>query len=390
MTSIVAFSPATAASPEIPADAPLVWLLMGHKAGDNAQVLALAEALDWPFEIKQFVYRRWEALPNLTLGATMAGIRVEGSSHLQPPWPALVISAGRRNEPIARWIRKRASAEGRRVRLVHLGRPWSPLHCFDLIVTTPQYRLPDRENILQNQAPLHRVTPRRLQESTTEWAPRFAHLPRPWITVLIGGGITPHVFDHETAARLAAGASALAGPSGGSVLVSTSPRTPAPTIDTLCAGLTVPSYIFRWSKEAAENPFYGMLAVADALIVTGDSMSMLAEACATGRPVHLFDLGTGAQSMRSTAAASAPSPVGPRNVAVRIETALLRLVKRLTPRRLSRDISAIHRHFVDAGAAVWLGDPFPARSSLPDFDGLASAVARVRALFAHRDFEGVD
>ena len=37
--------------------APIVWVLTGNKAGDSTQVLALAEALGWPFEIKQFVYR---------------------------------------------------------------------------------------------------------------------------------------------------------------------------------------------------------------------------------------------------------------------------------------------------------------------------------------------
>ena len=29
---------------------PLLWLLLGHKAGDNNQVLALADALGWPRE----------------------------------------------------------------------------------------------------------------------------------------------------------------------------------------------------------------------------------------------------------------------------------------------------------------------------------------------------
>jgi len=360
---------------------PLVWILMGHKAGDNAQVLALAEALGWPYDVKRFTYRRYEVIPNLTLRTTLAGIVAADSSSLQPPWPDLVLSAGRRNEPIARWIKAQAAADGHRVRLVHLGRPWSRLQHFDLIVTTPQYRLPQRPNILQNRAPLHRVTARRLREEAGLWAPRFAHLPRPWIAVLIGGGVAPYVFDHGTAERLARGASALAAADGGSVLISTSPRTPALTVPTLCAQLSVPSYVFRWTREQSENPFYGMLALADEIIVTGDSMSMLTEACATGKPVHIFDLGEGKHTMRPPVPISNPLPQHRRSVTVRLQTLAHRLIKRLTPRRLSREIGVIHAYFVGAGAAVWLGEPFPTGGASADVDGVARAVGHVRALF---------
>ncbi len=107
--------------------APVVWVLMGQKAGDNSQVLALAEGIGWPFEIKQFVHQPYELVTNLALGTTLAGVVKGKSSPLEAPWPDLVLSAGRRNEPIARWIRERAAADGHPVRLVHVGRPWSGL-----------------------------------------------------------------------------------------------------------------------------------------------------------------------------------------------------------------------------------------------------------------------
>ncbi|MBK8174539.1 MAG: mitochondrial fission ELM1 family protein [Rhodospirillales bacterium] len=363
-----------------------MWILVGHKADDNAQVLALAEALGWPYDVKRFAYRRYEVIPNLALRTTLAGIVAAESSSLQPPWPDLVVSAGRRNEPIARWIKAQAAADGHRVRLVHLGRPWSRLHHFDLIVTTPQYRLPDRPNILQNPAPLHRVTARRLREEAKLWAPRFAHLPRPWIAVLVGGGVAPYIFDHGTVERLAHGASALAAAEGGSVLISTSPRSPALTVPTLCEQLTAPSYVFRWTREQSENPFYGMLALVDEIIVTGDSMSRLTEACATGKLVHIFDLGEDKHSMRRTFRTSNLLSQHGRSVTRRLQSLAHRLIKRLTPRRLSREIGVIHSYFVDAGAAVWLGEPFPTSADSADLNGVARAVEHVRALFRPRTF----
>ena len=41
---------------------------------------------------------------------------------------------------------------------------------------------------------------------------------------------------------------------------------------------------------SGENPYFAYLAVADALIVTADSVSMVSEAAATGKPVHIVDL----------------------------------------------------------------------------------------------------
>jgi uncharacterized protein len=355
---------------------------MGHKAGDNAQVSALADALGWPYEIKRFQYNRFEVVPNFLLGVTLRGIAAGRSSDLQPPWPDLVIGAGRRNEPIARWIRRAASADGHHVRLVHLGRPWSRLSNFDLIVTTPQYRLPERPNVLLIAAPLHGVTKQRLAEAAAQWRERFAHLPRPRVAVLVGGSVAPFEYDDRAAERLARQASSLAITGGGSLLISTSPRTPPATIDTLCAHLTVPFYVFRWRKEATENPFHAMLATADSIIVTGDSMSMLAEACATGRRVYIFDLGEGDTSMRPRARESAPRPAGNHKApGPRAKALVLRVVKRLTPARLSRDIRVIHAYFVDSGAAVWLGDEFPGGAPRPLADGIAQVVDRVRAMF---------
>ena len=200
--------------------------MMGHKAGDNSQILALAEGLGWPFEIKHLVYRPTELLTNLLAPLTLLGIVRQKSSPLAPPWPDLIISAGRRNEPPCRWIQARAD---KRVRLVHVGRPWALIENFDLVVTTPQYRLPRRPNVLHNTTPLQRVAHDRLREAAARWAPRLAHLPRPYTAVMIGGNAGPYVLDREAATLLGRAASAFARRRGGSLLVSTSARTPKET-----------------------------------------------------------------------------------------------------------------------------------------------------------------
>jgi mitochondrial fission protein ELM1 len=361
---------------------PSVWLLMGHKAGDNSQVLALAEGLRWPFEIKRFVYQPYELVTNLLLGTTLSGVIKGKSSPLGAPWPDLVLSAGRRNEPVARWIK--ATAGDHPVRIVHVGRPWTMLDRFDLIVTTPQYRLPALANVIENRTPLHRVTESRLLADSESWAPRLAQLPRPYVAVVMGGSSGPYTFDHPAATRLAVQASALAKDLGGSLLVTTSARTPAPMVDTFARNLTRPAHIFRWSKDATENPYFAFLGLAQSIIVTGDSMSMLTEACATRKPVHIFDLGEGRHAMREDGNGATVDPgaaQGRRFEPGHFKAWSYRQMMRIGPQRLSRDIRIIHRELICSGRAVWLGDPFPANGPLPPIDSVDRAVERVRDLF---------
>jgi len=355
--------------------APRTWLLMGHRTGDNAQVLALGESLGWPFEIKRFAYVRYEKFVNLPVLSTLAGVVKERSSPLLPPWPDLVITAGRRNEPIARWIRKQSRAHAR---LVHLGRPWAAIERWDLVVTTPQYRLPDRPNVLHNATPLHRVTAKRLADEAAAWEPRMPALPRPRIAVLAGGPSGPYPFNASSGARLGHESSALAGTRGGSLLVTTSARTPAATADALFEAISVPAYRYRWTPDTASNPYYGMLGLADEIVVTADSISMITEACATGKRVHLYDTGLGRYGMRE-ALFPPPEPFWRRFDRPHLKAFVYRQTMRIGPQRLTRDIRIIQHDLLARGRVSWLGQELAGGEATP-LEDVSRAVARVRLL----------
>lgn len=343
---------------------PRVWLLTGHKAGDNSQVTALAEALGWPYEVKRFYYRAWELVTNRLLGATLAGIDLDRSSPLAPPWPELVITAGRRNEPVARWIRRQSPA----TRLVHIGRPWSPLSVFDLIVTTPQYFLPERKNILHNHLPLHGVDNLRLEEAAQGWQGRLADLPHPWISVLIGGDSGPFVFTERKGRRLGQLVNELAQRAGGALLVSNSARTPASVYRAFLDEVTVPAYIHHWEPGQADNPYLAYLQLADELVVTGESMSMLTEASYTGKPLYIFDPGDPGAWWQY-----------PHNY--RFKPLSHQFAMHFASRRMHRDVGKIQQQLILDGRAAWLGEPFPETAGLTFPEDVYQAVARVRALF---------
>jgi len=368
---------------------PRVWLMMGHRAGDNSQVQALGEALGWPFEIKRLSYRKYELATNLLLGPTLAGVIQERSSPLEPPWPDLILSAGRRNEPACRWIQCEAAPQ--RVRLVHMGRPWAAIERFDLIVTTPQYRLPRRDNVLHNVTPLHRVTNKRLQSDAETWRERVAHLKPPYVAVVLGGNSGPYSFDERAGRRLAEQAGELARRLGGSLLITTSARTPTHAVDAMLEDLEAPHYLYRWSKNATENPYFAFLGLADCIVVTGDSVSMMAEGCATQKPVYLFDLGEGPNAMR-------PDPEGPKPPTLletffrgqlernHIKAFVYRQTMKFGPQRMTRDIRIVQQNLVNSGHATWLSDALKRTeltnlASPPPLQCVPDAVDRTRALF---------
>ena len=363
---------------------PIVWLLIGNRAGDNSQVLGLGEALGWPLIEKHFSHPYYEKIVNLPFGGHLLGIDAANSDPVEAPWPDLVISAGRKNEPIARYIRKKAD---KRVRLVHIGRPWAKVETWDLVVTTPQYRLPEDPNVLHNETPLHRVTRKRLDEAAAEWKDRVAELPRPLIAILAGGNSGPYPFDRDSGERLAKRADELAREFGGSLLVTTSARTLPETTEALFSNIKSPSILYEWKKGDADNPFFAFLGLADRVIVTADSVSMMTEACATGRPVYFYDTGEGRTSMKDNpwldGKAAAPGDETPGGLGFNrwhLKAHIYRLTMRLGPERLTRDIRIVQQLLIDTKRAVWLGDGHT-DSAPPPLHDVERAADRVQALF---------
>lgn len=339
--------------PAAGASAPRVWVLLGEGAGGNAQMCALADALGWPYETRQLSWNRLNHLPNPLIGAR--AVTLDGhADRLAPPWPDLVIAASRRSAPIARWIKHQS---GGRTRLVHLLHTQMPLHYFDLVVTLAQFRVPAAPNVLCNTLPLNVVSARERAAAAERWAPRLAHLPRPWTAVLVGGDSSSYRLDEGVAARLAARANTIAADQGGSLLVTTSKRTSTVAAQALADQLSAPHHLHRWSTDDPDNPYAAYLALADRFLVTGDSASLPAEAVATGRPVELFEW-------------------APRKSGVRWSGLARQVHDRLVYagwRKPRRDFSAFHEtlrraRLVDA-------DP-PA--AVPD--DMATTVARIRSL----------
>jgi uncharacterized protein len=268
------------------------WVVTDGKAGMESQCVGLAEALGVATTVKRVAMRApWRELsPFLRVGLAHA-FRADGDP-LEQPWPDILIATGRLSVPASLYVRAQSRRAGKRTLTVQIQNPViAPSH-FDLVVAPLHDRLRG-DNVISTIGALHRVTPGRLARDAAEFAPQAAHLARPYIGVLVGGPNAAYRFGPAEARRFGSKLTAIARELGASLLVTPSRRTGGENLAVLKNALgDAPAFV--WTGEGS-NPYYGILGLADILIVTSDSVNMISEACATGRPVYVYGLPGGSK-----------------------------------------------------------------------------------------------
>lgn len=328
--------------PPAPSPKPLTcWIVTDGKAGMENQCLGLAEALGIQPVIKRIKLRSpWRQLsPFLRFGLEYA-FSEEGDP-VAPPFPDLLIATGRHSVPASLYARRETMAGRANTLTVQLQNPVIDPSRFDLVVV-PRHDGLTGPNVMTTRGALHRVTTEMLQKEAAKFLPTVAHLPSPRIAVLIGGSnavyqLTPveMVPLVEQLRKLVSGGDRMnpnvlpplrgeleggslnnsnaenngTSPpptpparggglyrSFGSLMITPSRRTGEDNLAILQQGLKdSPAYI--WDGQGY-NPYYGMLGLADIILVTCDSVNMVSEACTTGKPVYVIDLAGGSDKFR--------------------------------------------------------------------------------------------
>jgi mitochondrial fission protein ELM1 len=245
-------------------------------------VIALAEALRLPFDVKALEYNSLRHLGPRLLGASLRSLTASSRRTIrrEPP-PDLTISAGHRSVAVVRALRRRSAG---RMRSIHVGFPRvSPGH-FDLVIATPQYAIGDHPNLLSTPYALTRAATAAPDPAD---AALLAALPAPRGLLIVGG---PSLYWKIDPGRLwhALGATVdEARRHGGSVVVTTSPRTPDRLKRDLARALDacdVPAMLVEPRKPPS---LPSLLDAAASIRVTADSVAMVSDAIWAGKPVAL-------------------------------------------------------------------------------------------------------
>jgi uncharacterized protein len=265
---------------------PVGWVLHDGKAGMASQAIGLAEATGFGFIEKRLTIRfPWTCLPPLLWPAPLDAPGGMGA-RLDPPWPDFVVACGRNAAMPALGIRR---ASGGRTVAAQIQNPGVGHGEFDLLVVPEHDRLRG-PRVVATQAAVHRVTAARLAAERARF-PALMALPRPILAVLIGGSNKAYRLTLRRVGEIAEAVAANLRAGGGSALVTPSRRTGARGLALLqrrLAGLSAAIW-----DGTGENPYFAYLTLADAILVTADSVSMISEAAATGKPVHILELDGG-------------------------------------------------------------------------------------------------
>jgi mitochondrial fission protein ELM1 len=252
------------------------WVVTEGLVGLKNQAIGLAQALGVPYILKEVKRPKgfWQLLS-------------PDRHDFTPPWPDLLISCGRRSVAASVDVRR---ASGNKTFTVHIQDPLINPKQFDVVIVPAHDKLKG-ENVFVTQGAIHHVSSEKLVSAAEHFRPLLASLPHPRISVLIGGKNRHQSFSDASAHDFAKKLLSAATSTGGGLAISFSRRTGARNEAILREDLKgASSYIW---DGAGENPYFGLLALADVIIVTSDSISMISEACSTGKPVYIYELPNG-------------------------------------------------------------------------------------------------
>jgi mitochondrial fission protein ELM1 len=245
-------------------------------AGLQAQALGLAEAAGFSPDMVSLRPRALYAKVPPSLWPEPLG-----ACNLKHPPRGLAFTVGGMGAAIGAALGRRGN------QVVQVQHPRMDLRKFDVVVVN-QHDEVKGPNLVVTRTALHRATPARLAAARAEWAPRFAHLPRPLVAVLVGGSNGRFRLEAAEGTALARSLTTLMGTDKAGVMITPSRRTAASVRNALQVALA-PRGAWIWDMQS-ENPYFGMLACADIIVATMDSISMISEAVATDRPVLLAEL----------------------------------------------------------------------------------------------------
>jgi mitochondrial fission protein ELM1 len=252
------------------------WIYTEPYAGLQAQALGLAEAAGFSPKIVELHPRPlYRVLP------PSLWVEPLGAVNIHNPPKGLMFTAGGSGAAVGTALRKRGN------QVVHIQHPRMPLKNFDLVVVN-QHDEVTGPNVVVTRTALHRASPARLAEAKALWAPRFAHLPRPLVAVLVGGSNGRYRLEAAEGTSLARSLISLMNYDKAGVMVTPSRRT-SPAVRVALQQVLTPRGAWVWDMHG-ENPYFGMLACADLIVATMDSISMVSEAVATSVPVLIAEL----------------------------------------------------------------------------------------------------
>lgn len=265
-----------------------VFGITDGSAGMMAQVNALADALGVKAEMRVIsLPSQLRFIPNIAfdyLPFLYSMLPVLRNPKILNP--DLVISCGRKAALVA--AAQRRGCNNGLCKFIHIQDPQMSAENFDLVVAMKHDKITGK-NVIKTRFALHNITSEKLEKAKEKFALFFAHYPKPHIAVLLGGSTNKYKFTRSHMLALIEKLKEKLAESKGSLLITPSRRTGAENIELLRLEFAKNSRVYIYDG-VSENPYMGLLACADEIIVSNDSVNMMTEAFATNKKVTIIPL----------------------------------------------------------------------------------------------------
>ncbi|TCS60859.1 ELM1/GtrOC1 family putative glycosyltransferase [Varunaivibrio sulfuroxidans] len=270
---------------------PIIWLLVDDDPEGEAMVMACGRALErlmgWRFEIKELRYTHSAALPDYIMQESFAVLTQSGRVNLVAPWPDIVIATGKRSVPVERRIK--VLSQGKAF-LVHIDFPGAfGAEDFDLIAVARHDAIPAAENTMTTGGVPHLVMEETLHEGRKARAEICEPLGAPRLAVLVGGDTPRRVFSPQMARDFAADVVRFAERNAAALMVHIGARMSEEAARAFRDTIAVWNGGSRLYAvgDGGDDPFFGYLAWADGVIVSGENAALCCRAAGGGMPVYI-------------------------------------------------------------------------------------------------------
>jgi mitochondrial fission protein ELM1 len=265
--------------PQVNEKKPVLWIVTEGLTGTENQCLAVAQALNIEPVVKRIDLRQPWNLLSPWLAFEMASTF---SPRLEGPWPDILIASGRKAIAASRYIKKQSSGK---TFTVQIQDPRISRTHFNL-VAVPAHDPARGDNVIVTDGAPNLMTPDKLAAAKENFAPLFSPLPFPRVAVLIGGNSKAHRMTPDIILNLCKQLNEL----NAGLMITASRRTGEDNLALLKQHIRPPHFLW---DGTGDNPYFGMLAWADHILVTEDSVSMVSDAGTTGKPVQIIALNGG-------------------------------------------------------------------------------------------------
>jgi len=251
-------------------------IALAEAAGFDPVALRVEARAPWRW-LPERLWRLWGDVPNR--------LSAENRRTLRGDWPDLVVACGRQSVPLAAHIHRKSDG---RTFVVQCQDPRINAAHFDMVVPPEHDAMPPTDNTVAIVGSPNLALRWRLEAAAAAWTDTFAGLPRPLIAVAIGGSNNAYRLTHAAIDDLFHALASLKDVSGAGFAITTSRRT-GPDNEALIRARAEHLGAWIWDGTGP-SPILGLYALADAVVVTEDSVNMAAEVAASGKPLLIAEL----------------------------------------------------------------------------------------------------